>query len=717
MSDELTNVKGAKIRCIHGVHYVVVKLSVMFPGAPPTILGLAQTFRLPSERVFDLLLNLRPNTFALRGLHRDHVGGELPAGAAGLQQARRELLGLARQYTISPHGRTHVLSKNPFETWGVRPIDDAPIVLPLSEGFLEVLDQADEAEEREAEAITREIRIAATKPLFSRLNELLGQLKGLTLELELHVKTLDALLKTAGEDLNILEMLQNMIGWMGTHPKDGPPSASDRDEVVALKQQLDHLLEVARLDMTFEPISEIENAILRDREDVAKRVFAMLEPESELVVLLKMYRESLNLAPDRLHSEIPQLLESAYTNLLLTRRAETVVKEHVFPLIDLLASRSIPATHLRGSLQSKFSVALQEIPAPSGVQNALTVIGGLAAGAPLAVGNLPGPASLCVAVVGLANAIIGKLVLEDPDRAVQVAAKLTRMLVSIGYLTAPRATVMIRNISAGSLKELVEIDWTKNFQRGPIVSGFLTIMFMVSLYLAITNDDPSTLRRWANIIGSASGATLGIAVALNHLAILSNTKVLGALAKGNVGRALGVIGGVASIVAGTVTAVREFDERDTSGVLVGGSAAFAGAATVVGFLMSAGFIAEGTAVGIPVGLILQFVGLVVGLGATAIAVVRDTTTAGTQLVFKSYLLHFARPESAFTLMKPQSSRVVKAFDKILASHHSVDFWAISPDAAGFLVEAMYPIDHIPLMVEEDPATVLHIIQQQKDPTL
>jgi len=712
MTDELTHLQGARIRCVRGVHYVVVTISEMFPGPPPTILGLAQTFRLPSERVFDLLLSLRPNTPALRGLHRDQIGGELPAGPEGLSIARRELLQRARRYTISNHGRSVVLSENPFETWTVSPIGDAPIVLPVSEGFLEVLDEPEEAASREAEKITRELRVSATKPLFHRLNELLGQLKGLILELESHVKILAGFQRDAVADVAFLDALGNMFGWMGTHPKGVPPSANDREEVETLKLKFDRLYEVAMLDMVLEPVSEAENEIFRDRERVAGEVLAMCEPDSEFVVLLKVYRESLNIAPDRFHSEIPQLLESAYTNLLHTRRAEDVVERHVLPLIDLFASRALSAAHVQGSVDLAFGSALKISPAPGGVQNALTVIGGLAAIAPIAVGNLPGPASLCVAVVGLANTVIATLVLRDPERAVQIAARLTRMLVTIGYMTPGRATVMIRNMSAGKFAEIVELDWTKNFQRGPKLASFLSIAFMISLYLAITNDDPSTLRRWANIISNASGATLSVAVALQHLAILSDSKTLGVLAKGNVGKALGVIGAVASIVSGSVTAVQEYGEKDTSGVILASSVAVGGAVTVAGFLFSAGLIAEGSVAGIPVGLVLQGVGLAIGLTAGTVALIRDATTEGTQLVFKTLLLLFGRSDGAFALMNPQSKRLRSAFDDVLASHHSVNFWAISSDAIPALAQAKFPVKFIAVMVDEDESTIEKLMIQQ-----
>jgi len=698
VADRATAVKGAKLRRTKGVDQVVVKVGEMFEGGPPTITQLAEALRLEPRVVLDAIVGYGSNEVARHSLFDDNMPVSEPE-PANTRDERQRLLKAAVKRSDAPGGRSKVQSGAPYKGWKVDPAGDQPVVLPLSRGFRGVLARA----QKVAEA--RERLIKLLKPSFDILKIEMGLVKLTSDLLGNDLARLDRILQPAKTEYFFIETIQRLLATMGASPKGLLfPSDEDPVDVAKLSKRVDELARVAYREMILDPPDEstFPISVRQTRKSVADNAKRLRETLSSAVKNLKLYRDHHDLAPAELHELIAEVLEAAYTNLLNSPLSEDVIREEVVPLLDLLASVSeIEVPTLDDSKHDPdFLKGLRERTSVAEVDSALVIVGGLAATTPLVIGNFPGPASLSVAIISLSEAQMQKALGLRANLLRQMSGKLTRAAFVLGRLSPQRFEEVIDAITSDDLARLAKMNWSQNIQQGPRMAGFMSILFFITLCQSITSDDSESLRKIANVVGSAGATSLGVSQALSHLSVMSKSKIVTGLAYGKVGNAVGGIAGAAAIVSAGVTVKAELQDGDMNGAYIAGAGGLAGIASVVGFLMTAGLIAEGTIAGAPAGLVLQGLGALVGLMAGLVAFVRDFTTAGTHKMFEELLLHVGRDGGLLQRIAAVRPSLATAFNDVKDNHASLDFWDIDKEAIQMLADFGFSNEQIAKLIDE-----------------
>jgi hypothetical protein len=319
---------------------------------------------------------------------------------------------------------------------------------------------------------------------------------------------------------------------------------------------------------------------------------------------------------------------------------------------------------------------------------------------PNAVGELPGPQSLSVAIVELAAPLIMGRILEkivtDPKANIFWGGKLYRFLTNAAGLDMKARVDLILAVDSGNLNKVKSINWSKRFMNSPCWGSAMAIVGVITLIAEIQKDDANTVRHWSNIIASSATTALGVAVAFSRYSNL----IQKGLVRGIGGKALGVIGGIAGVISGIATAKEEYDTGDYTGVWLAGIGAMGGVMTVAGFLIASGAGASATVAGAPVGLILIIVGTVVAIGSGIWAFLRDLWTPGTEKVFESFILHFARVAGPFDLISPKRPSIAEAYKDVKGFFRDIDFWHVKSSLAPELYDVGFPVPCIAAIVDE-----------------
>jgi monoamine oxidase len=690
---------GSGVRRIRGDDYAVVTIGRMFPGPPPTIAGLARALHLQTDITFHALLGYRANAPAVRALYRDQIGEPVPADLA---EARRALTVEGTSYVAShqfPEG-----TETPYVCWPVLPDGDEPVVLPLSPGFRDVMAEA--VRERR-----RQTRLDVIQPQLDALAVELDAIRAQARRLSESIETCRILGERHATEVAILEALDGLLGALLAAPK-APPSAGDVQEVQRLRGQLAALRAEAHRHMLLEPAESFRAGLVARRDAEARELLALVEspPFVEHVRTLAANRD---IAPVELYAETNDVSGFAFQALLASPQSEAALTRHVLPMIDALASRQLDLTGLAATTNPDLDRAIRDVPAAPAADSVLTVLVGVSGALPLAVGNYPGPNTLAVGVLQWAAPVLLARLAGDRAGAVRMAGWLYRALVTCASVRAAAATgipqplslaervALLEAIDRGDLARLRAVNWSARFQASPAWGAAIAVASAICLYAAVQSDDASTLRRWSNVMGSASGTALGVSVALGRY----STLVQRGIVTGVAGRALGVIGGAAALVSGVVTAEEEYHSGDTVGMWVAIGGATAGALSVAGFLLSAGAATTATVAGAPVGVVLMVAGAVLGIGAGVVAVVRSLLTAGSQVVFETMLAHFGRAGGPYEEAAAVRPSLRAAYTAVQGAQHSVDFWDVHPDRTPELFDLGYAAAHIVEIVDESEENV------------
>jgi hypothetical protein len=693
---------GAKLLRIRGADYAAIRVSKFFPGHGPTIEELAGALHLQADVVFHCLLGYRSNAKAVSGLFRDAFPDDpVPA----LEEARRRLR--IEGTTFTANDRFPEGTETPYLAWHVNPDDDEPIVLPLSDGFRSVLEEGTRQR-------ARQTRLAAIGPAFDALRAELPPLREEAVALDSDTGIAQALSESHATDIAILEALDGMLGALLATPKE-PPAASDRREVEELRTLLATLRSEAHRHMLLEPADAFRGGIVARRAATAARLRAMVEAPN-FVEHVRTLADNRDIAPPELYRDTIDTLSFAFQVLLASPESDRVLDAHVRPMIDALASRPIDLTGLAATVNADLDAAIRDVPAAPPANSVLVILVGVSGVFPVTFGNYPGPNTLAVGILQWAAPHLLAAVASDRGLATPLAGRLYRALVTCASVGAapngagpPRPlsfverVALLEAIDQGKLHRLRDIDWSARFQSSPAWGAAIAVASAICLYAAIQSDDASTLRRWSNILGSASGTALGVAVAVGRYSTLVEQGIV----RGVGGRALGVVGGAASLVSGLVTAQEEYRGGDTVGMWVGIGTATGGALSVAGFMLAAGAATTSTGVAAPVGLVLMVAGAALGIGAGIVSLVRTVTTEGTQLVFEAMLAHFGRASGPFVEAAAERPSLQAAFDAVESRQHSVGFWDVHPDRIPELSDLGFGPDHIVVLVDESDAEVRH----------
>lgn len=693
MTDVQTDVPGAAIRRIRGDDYVVVRVSRMFPGPSPTILGLGRRLELRSDAVFQCLLGYQANGPAVRGLYREQIGEPVP----GLDAARRELRIAGTTATLNlqfPSG-----TQTPYIAWGVSPDRDAPVVLPRSRAFRDVMRAATEQRRRE-------LRVLVITPALDALRADLQAIREKAHELETDIDACMGFARVHGPDLWRIALLDGLLGTMLASPK-GSVDADDRRDVEDLRRKVATLSSEATRHLVTDPIGFVERAIVLRRALRATDLRRLLEVASfreHAAVLV----DNRDIAPSDLWQETYDVVRFAFQTLLGSPQADAVVDAHVLPMIDALASTPFDLTGLSTPHLPAFDAGLRQVPPFPQTESVLVTLVRIAPGL---VGNKPGPDALAVGVMKLAGPSLAARVMADRAAAGAMGARLYRALVNAAGLggdanIGARVDLLLA-VDQGDLARLRRVDFSKRFMNGPVWGAAMSLMGIVCLVVAVQDTEAATLRRWSDIIGSGSGALAGLSVVVGRYSSLVQLRVVGGLG----GKALGVIGGVAGILSGVLTAREEYQTGDQTGMwlAVGGTAA--GAVSVAGFLMAAGLATSATVFGAPAGVVLMIAGAVIGLVTGIVAAIRAQLTTGSQRVFEAVVNDVGKSGGAIQSTGLARPSLRAAFGAVQSGHHSVDFWDVHPDRIPELHDLGFPVGHIAAIVDEEESVVRTKLRQ------
>lgn len=694
MSDAPTDVPGVALRRIRHRTYVVV-----FPRrlGNANIGWLARYLHLQPEEAFEAILRYRSNTRAVRALYRDHIQ-HIDARFPGLAQARRELRSAGQAVrAISADGQSGriYVTGLAFESWSIYLEENQAVVLPLSQGFRTVMRDATARRRRQA-------RVRAVTPDFTALETELRRIRDVSRSLDMDIGLFRSLTEQSARDIAMLEALDGMVNVLLRFPQSAP-SSSDRTDLQFLQRQLRTLINQAYQDMMMNPPDSLRQNLVSNRNRRSATLMRLIE-NTTFVRHVRTLVNNRDIAPAELWTRTADTLRQAASVLLLSPQADAFIDRHVLPLINLLASRPFDTQGLRAPNYPAFQQAVINAPAaPSGSNSALVIFGGLAGTATLTVGNLPGPASLSVAVLELsAPPLMGRIV-ESTLRVEQgstYAGRMYRALTTIAGLSRAERVALIEAIDQGDVGALRRVNWSNKFMNSPAWGSALAVASAICLFVAIRADDVSTLRYWSNILGSASGTAIGVSVALQRYSTLLRNGIV----RGIGGKVLGVVGGLAAVVSGTVTAVEEYRTSDRVGMGIAIAGAAGGALTVAGFLVATGAGASATGVGATVGVIFMALGIILGIGAGIVALIRQLTTAGSHLIFEAFINHFGI-QYEYTRAITARAALRQAFETVQRVHHGVDFWDGAADKIPELHDLGFGVAHIAQITDQEESLV------------
>jgi hypothetical protein len=432
----------------------------------------------------------------------------------------------------------------------------------------------------------------------------------------------------------------------------------------------------------------------------------------------RVLADNRDIVPPELWRDTTDVVRFAVQTLLASPEAEGVLDAHVLPMLQALASRPLDLTGASAPSLPEFDRAVHEVPVAPPASSVLVVLVGTAGIVPIAVGNYPGPSTLAVGILDIAAPLLLARVVGNPAQSALLAARLYRALTACASvfpgasqpgLSLEHHRILMRAINDGDLARLRQVNWSSRFMNSPAWGSAIAIASAICLIAAVQSDDASTLRRWANIVSSGAGTALGVSVAVGRYSELVQLGIV----RGVGGKALGVIGGIAAVVSGVVTAEEEYRSGDTVGMWVSIGAATGGALSVAGFLVAAGAGTTATVAGAPLGVVLMAAGAIIGIGAGIVSVTRSLLTAGTQVVFEAFVNHFGRDFGPFATAAGARPTLQAAFDAVQSSHHGVDFWDVDPERIPQLFDVGFAEAQIVTIVDEDEAVVRNSLRRSE----
>lgn len=687
MADQPTPVAGAALRRIKGDKYVVVRISQMFPGAPPTIQGLATRLRLQPDLVFQCLLHYVSNAPAVIAMYEDQIGGTVPSD---LELARRRLMAASTRFTADDDFPTG--TETPYVRWGVSPRRDAPIVLPFAPGFRDVMSEA--AAQRK-----REQRIKASRPAFEELPNEIREIRIEARNLDSTISLSNGLAKDHASEIALLTALNGLLDALLKYPKK-EVKEERKAAVRQLQQSLTTLIDEANQNMILNPPDVFRAGLIRDRNQLAGSLRQRIE-DPKFVAHIGVLAQHKDIAPFGLLSDTHDALRLAYMTLLASPESDHILEQHVIPLINSIASRPMDMQGLAAPHLPEFEKELASIPAETRLNSALVILAGSGGALPQALANTPGPDSLAECIVALAAPQLMPRVVGNMREGSKLSARLYRFLVNVAGLDRQQRLKLIAAIDRGQLQELREIQWNERFMTGQAYGWAVAIASVICLAATIQKDDLNTLRRWADIINSSTGIALGAQLVIGRYFSLVRQGI-GFRIGGSV---LGVVGGLAAAVSGALTAEEEFKTGDRVGGWVAVATASGGVLSVAGFLVGAGVSSSSTGVGATVGAVLMAMGAILGIGAGAYATIRSVVTAGSQMIFEAFINQFGRQFGPYAEAAKERGSLRQAFEVVQTSHHCVDFWEVHTDKIPELFDLGFGEAHIEQIVDEDAATV------------
>jgi hypothetical protein len=442
------------------------------------------------------------------------------------------------------------------------------------------------------------------------------------------------------------------------------------------------------------------------KRDSQSRELLRLVRDAAFAKNVKILVSNADVAPSALFDDVCEAVGNAYRALLLTPRADEA-EQDIRDALDMLASKVFDTTGLTATSNAAFNTAVAQAGSPpTGDAPLVVLVKSLVQVGPGAIGNLPGPSTLGAAVVEMAGLVFMPKVMGDPVAAGTMSARLYRGLVVAagidGKAGMPVRVGLMEATQRGDLSAIRKISWSSRFMTSQGWCAGIAAANAIAFYFAITSDDSSTLRKWSNIAASGSGTALGVAlISFGRFGSLLSRGII----TGTAAKALGVVGGIAAAISGTITAKEEFGAGDNTGGWVATAGAVGGVLSVAGFLVAAGAATSATGVGAPVGMGLMVVGAVLAVGSGVVSAVRGFLTAGSQTLWIAVLDHLNRPGGPISLTANERPKLRAAFDDVYSHRKSASFWDVALANANDLQDLGFTPAQIAVIVNESEAQV------------
>ncbi len=705
MTEQTTAIPWANIKPIGKQKFVVLRPDKMVQGgAAPLIASVAANLGMTPDEVLGWILKMPQNAHAVRAIYK-HLDGQqrVKGGATKLSEMRQQVRTAAyKAVGVQVDSRVRLYEK-PFAAengdvgWGLRTENNKPVLFPLRPAFEKRLAKAEEERKRR-------LRIKALKPTFAALKKQLDDVLSKVLFAENAREAFGRMTESNEREIALLVALDSMLA-VKRHAPENPPAPADIKSIEDVKAGLADLRDTVTKAFVTDPVETDLRGQLNKSDKLAKELMGLIEADAFEDNFAKAV-ENWDIAPRDVQSLAEDALLAAARELVQSKQGEAFVNRHVKPMLDTLGSadlsKQLSKTAKTGN--KSFDDALFNVTTES---TSRSVFVGMAKLVPTTVGNAAGPATLCVSVAEAAGSILLQRVIKDPNAAKGLSGKLLRVIVA----TTRPGPLRVKSISGAVISKkflnIKALDWSATYMKGPGIMSIVGICCLIALANDIDADESNTLKRWADIFASGSGSVLAISTALNNLSIISNNKVLGALARSSAGRVLGVLGGAASTWSSFEAARADLNEGDTTGAWLGGvGAAGSAALTVGGFMMAFGLGLDCTVVGAPIGVVLQVIGATIAIVSGVVGAIRAALTVGTELVFEGVLDQFARPLGTFDLLKTQAPQLEGNLLALRKLHNKATYWIIDLDRGGqLLADAGFSAEHIATMTHESEALV------------
>jgi hypothetical protein len=293
---------------------------------------------------------------------------------------------------------------------------------------------------------------------------------------------------------------------------------------------------------------------------------------------------------------------------------------------------------------------------------------------PQTLGNVPGPYSFSVSVAAAAQAYIESvLTTRNPAAAKQLGGKLLRLAVILGSFNQLRFDQMAAAIENNDFTQIRNLSWSKSFQAGPLISSIVSIVYFAALLKNVTSDDKLTLRRCADLLQPVLGAGLGVFQGMQQISRLS-----GSLLPYKAGMEIGVprILAVAALVSGLLLISEEFGAGDPEGLVLAGIGTLGALLSLAGFLGFAGTVLDASVVGIPLGVLMQVAGALIGIVTTILSAIRSANTSGVFLLLQGILDELDVIDGPFQVVAISRPELQTALDTLRGGMDDSHFWFI-----------------------------------------
>lgn len=594
-TDPSTRIAGVSILSAGDHDLLLIDLPRAVEGPLSFQIGpMARQLRLRPDDLWRALIGMRQNVALLTPLWQQEMGDEAPPRY--LEELRRRLReeGEGELWT---NESGPIAARRVYSTWMVPDVDEdgrpLRIVVPMSGQFRTwELQQRRNTLTRQAMGVGRRLE-GPVETLRTRTEWLTST----------QLRLLDALTGTAQAAARI-ETLEALVRSCLQHPEQEP---KQRASLEGLLTEVEAFNAAVKATLTSEQSPSPSVVInLQHERDCAVQLLEALTDKQLVSTVNQLIAYGPNAPQGDLNYAAEAVGRAVVALLASPALGASVYERYVIPMLDALGGAE-----------------LIPVRQPTVVDSLARV----AALVPGVVGNVPGPSSMCVAIMQAAARYMLPGALANKSEAAALARRVTGVLGRVlGFNAAERAELSkyVGDQYVKSSRDFI----SNRFQAGRTTNGILAVVHIALLIATIEDEDPFTLAKWNTVLSSGAQATS---------ASLQFVKGAQAVATSRLGAATGFITGVAAGLAVVVSVEAAYNDGrvgDSTGVTLNMVGALAALASFAGWAITFGAFTSLKGFGVP----LMVAGAVLSVGVFAAQWIRDATTPGPQRLFTAYLI-------------------------------------------------------------------------------